>query len=99
MRCLAVLLVFLALFAAADVAVPVHGCTAPVRPADGVDEQTWEGFLAAVDAYRACISDFTDSNRQASDAHGAAANAAIGDWNEFVRDSLNVSEDFPWPPE
>lgn len=99
MRYLAIVLLFLSFFAGADLRAMVHGCAVPVRPDDSVDEQTWEKFLTGVDDYRACISEFTDSNHQSADAHRAAANAAVGDWNEFVRDSLNVVEDFPWPPE
>ncbi|MCZ6618213.1 MAG: hypothetical protein O7E57_08770 [Gammaproteobacteria bacterium] len=99
MRYLVVVLLLLPLFAGADLPVTGHGCTPPLRPDDGVDEQTWGEFLADVDGYRACISEFTDSNHQAADAHRATANAATQHWNEFVRDSLNVSEDFPWPPE
>ncbi len=99
MRYLAVLLLCLPVLASADLPVPDHGCVAPVRPGDGVDERTWGEFLAGVDGYRACISDFAASNHEAADTHRAAANGATQAWNEFVRDSLNVPEDFPWPPE
>jgi hypothetical protein len=99
MRFLAVLLLCIPTVSSADLPVPDHGCQAPQRPADDVDEQTWNRFLAGVDGYRACISAFVAANHDAADAHSAAANAATQAWNEFVRDSLNVPEDFPWPPE
>lgn len=79
--------------------VPDHGCRAPVRPPDDVPEVVWQGFLEAVDSYRACISNYVTRNNALADAHRTAANEATLAWNAFVRDSLNVPEDFPWPPE
>ena len=99
MRLLFICLVILAPFAAAHTPVPVHGCAMPERPPDDVDEMTWNRFLEGVERYRACISDFVRRNYAASDAHRDAANAATLDWNAFVRDSLNVPEDFPWQAE
>jgi hypothetical protein len=99
MRLVVCLLIFVPALASADLPVPAHGCLAPVRPADDVDERVWNGFLAGVDAYRDCISDFVSANQAAADSHAAAAHAATEAWNIYVRDSLNVPEDFPWPPE
>lgn len=93
------LLLFVPAIAGADAPMPDPGCRAPVRPADGVDEPTWNRFLAGVDTYRSCISDFVAANHEQADAHREAANAATTAWNDFVRESLNVPEDFPWPPE
>lgn len=93
------LLLLVPAIADASVPVPDPGCRAPLRPADDVDEATWNRFLAGVDGYRSCISDFVTANHQQADAHREAANAATTAWNDFVRDSLNVPEDFPWPPE
>jgi len=78
---------------------PEHGCHAPRRPPDNVDEATWNRFLSDVDRYRSCISDFVAANRAAAENHYAAASAATDAWNGFVRDSLNAPQDFPWPPE
>jgi len=33
---------------------PDHGCLAPRRPPDNVDETTWNRFLSDVDRYRSC---------------------------------------------
>ena len=99
MRFLAVLLLLAAISSRADSPGPDHGCQAPERPSDDVDEQTWNRFLADVDGYRSCISNSVSTNRDAADAHTAAAKAATQAWNGFVHDSLNVREDFPWPPE
>ena len=81
------------------VTVPGHGCQAPLRPPDDVPEPVWNGFLGAVDTYRACVSDYVARNNALADAHRRAANEATLSWNAFVRDSLNVPEDFPWPPD
>lgn len=78
---------------------PDHGCRLPDRPPDDQDDLRWNSYLAAVDAYRSCINEFAQANRQASRLHNEAANAAVSDWNVFVKDQLNVPEDFPWPPE
>ena len=91
--------VLLATSALAHDPVPAHGCQAPVRPADDQDDARWQAYLDAVDAFRACISDFAIAHRAAARAHQEAANAATLDWNEFVRRELNVPEDYPWPPE
>ncbi|NIP13553.1 MAG: hypothetical protein GWM88_01950 [Pseudomonadales bacterium] len=85
--------------AVAHTPLPVHGCVSPERPPDDVGEIVWKRFLDDVERYRACISDFVRGNYAASDAHRDAANAATLDWNAFVRDTLNVPEDFPWQPE
>ena len=90
---------FVAAGATAHAPPPMHGCSAPNRPADDQDDLLWQRYLAAVDAFRACISDFVDSNQAAARAHGEAARRATGDWNLFVRGNLNVPEDYPWPPE
>lgn len=96
---LAVVLVAHAPAGAAHTPAPAHGCHAPARPANDQDDVLWQRFLDAVDAYRACISDYAEANRRASEAHNNAANAATMDWNRFVHAELNVPEDYPWPPE
>jgi len=77
---------------------PAHGCEPPTRPADDQNDSLWQRFLADVDGFRACISDYAQRNHAAAEAHREAANAATLDWNRFVRSDLNVPEDFPWPP-
>lgn len=83
---------------AADPGPLLHGCTAPLRPADDRNAAAMQRFLAEVDQYRQCISDFVDTNYAAADRHRDAAAAAALEWNGFVRDSLNAPQDFPWPP-
>ncbi len=77
---------------------PTHACLQPTRPADKNDAAVWNRFVDRVDAYRACMSAFIQQNNEAADRHRAAANAATEEWNAFVHQSLNVPEDFPWPP-
>lgn len=77
---------------------PEHGCSAPQRPVDDQNDRDWQEFLRAVDGFRACISNYAAANHTAADRHREHANAAIVEWNEFVRTRLNVPEDFPWPP-
>ncbi|MEZ5557880.1 MAG: hypothetical protein R3E86_04955 [Pseudomonadales bacterium] len=84
--------------AMADERVPAPACDAPVRPADDQNDVLWRAYLDAVDRYRACISEYAAANWAASEAHSQAANTAVAQWNAFVRDQLNVPEDYPWPP-
>jgi hypothetical protein len=77
---------------------PEHGCVAPQRPVDDQDDVRWQRFLAAVDEFRSCISAYAAANHAAAETHRQSANAAVLEWNEFVRARLNVPEDFPWPP-
>lgn len=79
-------------------ASPAHGCVAPSRPANDQDDALWQRYLDQVDGFRACISAFAEANRAAARLHNEAANEATEDWNRFVRDNLNVPEDYPWPP-
>jgi hypothetical protein len=90
------------LFAGAPLAVahdlaPTHGCVAPTRPASQ-EPAVWNPFVDAVDRYRACMNAFIEANHAASERHRAAANQATAEWNAFVRGSLNVPADYPWPP-
>jgi hypothetical protein len=80
-------------------APPPAGCHAPVRPADEQNDLLWQVFLDDVDDFRQCISDFVQANQAAALVHNQAARQATEAWNGFVRSSLNVPEDFPWPPE
>jgi hypothetical protein len=63
-----------------------------------VGADRWNAFVDDVDTYRDCTSTFVADNHAAAERHRAAANAATEAWNAFVRSSLNVPEDYPWPP-
>lgn len=80
-------------------AEPPHpDCVQPVRPPDKSDAVAWNRFVDRVDVYRSCMNAFITANHAAADRYRAAANAATEEWNQFVHSSLNVPEDFPWPP-
>ncbi|MFU8814353.1 MAG: hypothetical protein ACNA7W_03345 [Pseudomonadales bacterium] len=84
--------------AGAHAPAATHGCAAPSRPADDQDDALWQAYLGAVDDFRGCISDYAAANQAAAAAHTRAAHDAVEVWNRFVRDNLNVPQDFPWPP-
>lgn len=98
MRRLGVIAVLLSFSSWAHEAARVPDCQAPVRPPDQEDTVRWNAFVDAVDGYRACMNAFIEANHSASSKHRDAANAATQAWNAFVRSSLNVPQDYPWPP-
>lgn len=98
MRLLGVIAVLSSLASVAHEATPVPDCQAPVRPPDQQDTARWNAFVDAVDAYRACMNAFIQANHLAASQHREAANQATQAWNAFVRASLNVPRDYPWPP-
>ncbi len=63
------------------------------------DVERWNAFVDAVDVYRDCINRYQAAHYVQSDAHRAAAEASVQEWNTFVRENLNVPEDFPHRPE
>ncbi len=76
---------------------PEAACNEPSRPSRS-DVEKWNRFVADVDVYRACISTFVDVEYSAADVHRSAAERAAERWNHFVRNNLNVPEDFPHIP-
>ncbi len=83
---------------APQVSVPAPECQLPERRSQADREQMWDEFMMQTDAYRDCMNRYIRYHHAASNAHRAAANAATEQWNQFVRDSMNVPQDFPWPP-
>lgn len=78
-------------------AAPAPDCKPPVRPPKE-EVARWNAFVDAVDGYRACINRYQAAHYAQSDAHRAAAEASVQAWNTFVRENLNVPEDFPHRP-
>jgi len=76
-----------------------HDCLAPTRPADDQNDELWRRFLVEIDVFQSCVTAEADRHQLAATAHQQAALEAVDAWNQFVRSSLNVPEDFPWPPE
>ena len=64
-------------------------------PETGDLVERWNAFVAQVDSYRACINLYLALHYAQADAHRSAADAAVQAWNDFVRENLNVPEDFP----
>lgn len=94
----ACLLVSAVVCAQAHEAAPAPDCAPPTRPSKD-DTPRWNDFVDAVDEYRACINRYQAAHYAQSDAHRAAAEASVEAWNAFVRENLNVPEDFPHRPE
>ncbi len=76
-----------------------HVCVAPQRPVDDQDDLLWRRFKTGIDEFRDCISAKMEWQNEAAAEHTRAARQAVGLWNDFVRTSLNVPADFPWPPQ
>ena len=74
---------------------PVPACEAPIRPPDKKAVERWNQYVDALGGYRSCLNGFIEANHAAADHHRAAANDATRQWNNYVRDNLNVPEDFP----
>ena len=75
----------------------VLDCEPPVRPASKA-AAVWNNYVDELDGFRQCVSNFIDRHHQAADLHRTAANSATDRWNDYVRGSLNVPEDFPYVP-
>ena len=93
-------LLLLGLAASAQTHPPMTSdCSAPIRPADDQNDVLWQNFLDEIDAFQACINANVDRHQNASREHQEAARLHVDRWNKFVQQSLNVPEDFPWPPQ
>lgn len=71
-----------AALSAADIAPPQ--CPEPERPEVVKTVEEYNEFARAALAYRTCLLDYAGEQKKISDAHGAAANAAIKRWNTFA---------------
>ena len=71
----------------ADTFAPSHTCVQPVKPYKFNNNDEIAMFNDAVTAYKQCISAFADEQHQVADAHRAAADDAIDEWNAFLSDN------------
>lgn len=69
---------------AADSATPSPSCVKPTKPAEFTSEWAVDQFMRTVEAYKSCIAEFVDQQREQARKHQDAANAAIEQWNNFV---------------
>ena len=67
---------------AADIKPPA--CPEPERPEVVETVEEFNEFARAALKYRECLLGYADAQKKISDAHGAAANAAIKRWNTFA---------------
>ena len=77
-----VLAVLPAALPAADIKPPA--CPEPARPAQVETVEEFNEFARAALKYRECLLGYANEQKKISDAHGAAANAAIKRWNTFA---------------
>ena len=70
---------------AVDISLP--DCEKPIRPAEFKNIETANQFWRTAESYQKCLVTYAASQKTLSDAHGKAANDAIGQWNAFVAEN------------
>jgi TATA-binding protein-associated factor Taf7 len=75
--------------AQADNDDPVPSCSQPDKPDKFTSQSQLDSFNSDVQQYQRCLYDFVDEQEEAIQRHQRAANAAIDEWNNFVRMELN----------
>lgn len=79
--------------ATADVVDPYKlTCPAPTIPTGNVTEEMNKAYLASGDTYRGCVLAFTADMRARAEAATKAANAAIAEYNGFLKLATVASE-------
>lgn len=73
----------------ADTYAPSHMCSKPYKPYQFDSQWEIDNFLAEVERYKHCISDFVDEQHEAARTHQEAASEAIDEWNHFVNYELD----------
>lgn len=73
---------------AARDAVPPPSCAKPVVPAQLTTEAVAAQLQADVDRYKACIQGYVDLHTALARRHQDAANAAVDEFNAFVKHDL-----------
>jgi hypothetical protein len=86
---LAALLMTLALPVHADMFARSPNCRKPYKPMQFDSRAELDDFEADVQRFQRCIERFVQEQEAAIAQHREAANAAIADWNRFVRMELN----------
>jgi hypothetical protein len=70
---------------AVDISLP--DCEKPIRPAEFKNIEAANRFWRTAETYQKCLVAYAASQKTLSDAHGKAANDAIGQWNAFVAEN------------
>ena len=69
---------------AADLVTLPPSCIKPHRPLQFTSEWEVDQFMSKVEAYKSCIAQFVEEQREAAREHQAAAQRAVDEWNNFV---------------
>ena len=85
----ALLLLLTLSYSKADFFTPRHSCSKPIKPYQFQSEWQYQSFVDDVTRYRRCIESFVQEQRDAAQRHLKAADAAVDEWNRFVRFELN----------
>lgn len=72
----------------ADIFTPSHSCRKPIRPIEFSSDWEVAMFKDDIERYKQCISDFVDEQNEAASRHQDAAEAAVDEWNRYVRYEL-----------
>jgi hypothetical protein len=72
----------------ADLAVPLHSCLRPNKPAQFDSQAQLDVFNQEVEQYQVCINDFVLAQNRAIENHQAASVNALTEWNLFVETEL-----------
>lgn len=69
----------------ATVSVPKHKCERPEMPTKFETEAQQQAFVKQMDGYRDCLMAYRNEMNKLAQAHIAAANGAIDEFNAFVK--------------
>ncbi len=69
---------------ASTASVPKHGCPRPDLPGRFDSDDQQKQFVKKMDGYRDCLMAYRNDMTKLAQAHIAAANAAIEEFNAFV---------------
>ena len=68
-----------------------HHCANPDKPKVFQSLEQVAEFNDAHEQYKACILDYIEKHKAASQKHYQAASSAIGEWNRYVREQKKSS--------
>jgi len=74
--------------ALADSYAPSPSCSKPYKPMQFTNNFEVEQFREDVRRYKRCLQDFVEAQNNEAEYHQQAAEAAIEEWNRFVRFEL-----------
>ena len=65
---------------------PSHNCLRPVRPFEWSSHREKNQYRKDVEAYMNCLKQFVEEQKEAIRKHKEAAEAAIEEWKNFVKE-------------